>query len=163
MAQVPRPSWISSNEGRTPLRSDKDLTFWIQLPELFLHQASSSSGDIVIVLQLSRWFFWLQFTWDPIVWQLILFLAYQVTFWIRSQKGILFTKLERDSKQSSGKNADRLEKIRELWYGRVTPPVGRVLLYFIQLLIGYCCTFSNYRQGTAVLFPTIDRVLLYCW
>ena len=50
MAQVPRPSWISSNEGRTPVRkSDKDLTFWIQLPELFLHQASSSSGDIVIV------------------------------------------------------------------------------------------------------------------
>ena len=57
MAQVPRPSWISSNEGRTPLKSDKELTFWIQLPELFLHQASSSSGDIVIVLLIYRWFF----------------------------------------------------------------------------------------------------------
>ena len=114
MAQVPRPSWISSNEGRTPVKSVKDLTFWIQLPELFLHQASSSSGDIVIVLQLYRWFFWLQLTRAPIGSQMILFLASQVTYWIRSQKGILFTKLERDSKQSSGKNADRLEKIREL-------------------------------------------------
>ena len=162
MAHVPRPSWISSNEGRTPLKSDKDLTFWIQLPELFLHQASSSSGDIVIVLLLSRWFFWLQLPWAPIVSQMILFLASQVTFWIRSQKGILFTKLEGDSK-SSGKKADRLEKIRELWYGRVTPPVDRALLCLFQLLIEYCCTFSNYRQGTAVLYPTIDRVLLYCW
>ena len=110
MAQVPRPSWISSNEGRTPLNSDKYLTFWIQLPELFLHQASSSSGDIVIVLLLSS---------------LVLLIsvdlgsywvtdASQVTYWIRSQKGILFTKLKCDSKQSTGKKADRLEKIREL-------------------------------------------------